>query len=157
MSVPQRINENLDKYDKTYKQLTHILQDTDYYMNDGYREFVNSMMGAIGGGRKITTKMDSAITNVVRNYIKWIKKPTETKETRLQKKEKIERIEYKITQVQRLLTECDYTGGYHVRSDEFLRSVAVGVRKYGGLTPKQMLALNKMNDRFTKKLESQKK
>ena len=62
MSVPKQVVANMDKYGKTYKQLVHILQDTDYYMNDTYREFVNSMMHAIGGGRKITPKMDSALS-----------------------------------------------------------------------------------------------
>ena len=148
--VPKRIDSNMNQYEKTYKQLVHILQDTDYYMNDGYREFVNSMMGAIGGGRKITPKMDSAITNVVRNYVKWRNK--DTKETRLEKTEKIKKIMGKIKVVHDTLFKCDYSTSYMVRSQEFLQSVSQGVKKYGGLTPRQTIALNKMHERFKKKL-----
>ncbi len=151
--VPKQIDSNMNQYEKTYKQLVHILQDTDYYMNDGYREFVNSMMGAIGGGRKITTKMDSAISNVIRNYVKWRSK--DTKETRLEKTQKIERIQAKIKIVHDTLFKCDYSTSYMVRSQEFLSSVNLGVVKYGGLTAKQGQALNQMHERFKKKLLSQ--
>jgi hypothetical protein len=153
VSVPQRINDNLDKYDKTYKQLNHILQDTDYYMNDTYKEFVTSMQTAIGGGRKITDKMDSAISNVIRNYVKW--RSTDTKETRLEKTQKIERIRAKIKIVHDILFKCDYSSSYMIRSQEFLHSVSQGVKKYGGLTTKQGQALNQMHERFKKKLLSQ--
>ena len=150
MSVPKQVVANMDKYGKTYKQLVHILQDTDYYMNDTYREFVNSMMHAIGGGRKITPKMDSAISNIVRNYVKWRGK--DTKETRLEKTEKINKIMGKIKIVHDTLFKCDYSTSYMVRSQEFLQSVSQGVRKYGGLTTKQTIALNKMHERFKKRI-----
>jgi hypothetical protein len=152
VSVPKRIESNMDEYGKTYKQLTHILQDPDYYMNDGYKEFVQSMQGAIGGGRKITPKMDSAISNVIRNYVKW--RSNDTKETRLEKTEKIKKIMSKIKIVHDTLFKCDYSTSYMVRSQEFLQSVSQGVSKYGGLTKKQTYALNQMHERFKKRIET---
>ena len=143
----------MDKYDKTYKQLTHILQDPDYYMNDTYKEFVTSMQTAIGGGRKITDKMHNGILNIVKNYITWRNK--DNTETRLEKTQKIERIQAKIKIVHDTLFKCDYSTSYMVRSQEFLSSVNLGVVKYGGLTAKQGKALNQMHERFKKKLLSQ--
>jgi len=150
-AIPKRIIDNMDKYDKTYKQLNHILQDPDYYMNDTYKEFVTSMQTAIGGGRKITDKMDSAISNVIRNYVKW--RSTDTKETRLEKTEKINKIMGKIKIVHDTLFKCDYSTSYMVRSQEFLHSVSQGVKKYGGLTKKQTHALNQMHERFKKRID----
>jgi len=153
VSVPKRIIDNMDKYDKTYKQLTHILQDPDYYMNDTYKEFVTSMQTAIGGGRKITDKMHNGILNIVKNYITWRNK--DNTETRLEKTQKIERIRAKIKIVHDILFKCDYSSSYMIRSQEFLHSVSQGVKKYGGLTTKQGQALNQMHERFKKKLLSQ--
>ena len=37
-----------DRIEKIKRQLGHIILDTDFYMNDGYKEFVLSMHNAIG-------------------------------------------------------------------------------------------------------------
>ncbi len=65
------IKENTEKYSKQIKQLNHIINDDDYYTNDGYFDFIKNMYNALVSGRKISVKMESAIQGIISKYAKW--------------------------------------------------------------------------------------
>tara|TARA_Y100000310_G_scaffold213641_1_gene214596 strand:- start:138 stop:464 length:327 start_codon:yes stop_codon:yes gene_type:complete len=63
------IKENTEKYSKQIKQLNHIINDDDYYTNDGYFDFIKNMYNALVSGRKISVKMESAIQGISVNML----------------------------------------------------------------------------------------
>ena len=139
------------RLDKTKRRLFHILNDTDFYMNDGYREFVTSMHDSIGN-RKVTPKMEIAMDKVVAGYKKWLR--DENKLTRHERDEFVGQATAKIYLIKQLLLASGYNDSYVVRSNEFLSSVEGFLKKTGKLSLKQKKALNQMYKRFKKKVES---
>ena len=77
-------------------------------------------------------------------------RPPEEKE---KKRLEIERLIPKINLVREVLHKANYHETYVWRSEEFLNSIEEQVRRWGNLSPKQKLALNKMYKRFLKKSE----
>jgi len=137
--VPHRIVDNMDKFKKQHQQLSYIISDGEYYMNEGYKEFVHSMTNAISGGRTITPKMESAIQKIIDGYVKWRTGSKDPKRV-----EKIQSIEEKITKLMFLVKEADGSDKWKDSSLSFLTSILQGVKRYGRVTPKQKEALNKM-------------
>lgn len=137
--------------EKVKRQLGHIISDTDFYMNDSYKEFVLSMHNAIGT-RKVTKKMEISMDKIVSGYKKWLK--DDKKLTRYERKEYIDSAVAKICLIRTLLSACGYAKSYAVRSEEFLNSVEKFVKNTGKLSVKQRKALNQMYRRFKKKAES---
>ncbi len=77
----EKIAENKSLYGRRIKQLKAITDDTNYIpkrgttgttLENSYHEFIFSMYGALISGRKITPKMESAITNIVKKYAGWL-------------------------------------------------------------------------------------
>ena len=67
------VNYNKENFGKRIKQLKHIIADDSYIpkgSTDSYHEFIFSMWQALVTGRKITPKMESAITKIVKSYAK---------------------------------------------------------------------------------------
>ena len=64
------IELNKKMFGRRIKQLDHILKDNTFLTDGSYREFVVSMYKALVTGRKITPKMESAITKIVHSYTK---------------------------------------------------------------------------------------
>ena len=90
------IELNKKKFGRRIEQLDHILMDSSFLTDGSYREFVVSMYKALVSGRRITPKMESAITKVVKTYAKHInpkhqKKKVEYIEKTLVKIDKIRR------------------------------------------------------------------
>ena len=139
-----------DRIEKIKRQLGHIILDTDFYMNDGYKEFVLSMHNAIGT-RKVTKKMEISMDKIVSGYKKWLN--DENKLTRYEKKEYVESPVAKIYLIRTLLASCGYTRNYVSRSEYFLNSVESFLKKSGKLSIKQRKALNQMYKRFQKKVQ----
>tara|TARA_R110002167_G_scaffold173603_1_gene372160 strand:+ start:1311 stop:1796 length:486 start_codon:yes stop_codon:yes gene_type:complete len=137
--------------EKTKRQLGHIISDTDFYMNDGYKEFVLSMHNAIGT-RKVTKKMEISMDKIVSGYKKWLN--DDKKLTRYEKKEYVNGAVAKIYLIRTLLGSCGYTPTYIARSEYFLNSVEGFLKKSAKLSIKQRKALNQMYNRFKKKVES---
>jgi hypothetical protein len=137
--------------EKTKRQLGHIILDTDFYMNDGYKEFVQSMHNAIGT-RKVSKKMEISMDKIVSGYKKWLN--VENKLTKYEREEYIDGAVAKIYLIKTLLNSAGYTRSYIVRSEEFLNSVEQFLKKSGKLSVKQRKALNQMYTRFKKKVES---
>jgi hypothetical protein len=157
----EKIAENKSLYGRRIKQLKAITDDTNYIpkrgttgttLENSYHEFIFSMYGALISGRKITPKMESAITNIVKKYAGWLIKETDPK-LRKRKLDYTENTISKLNMIKRKLAECNYTKGYTNEKLYFLDSIERQVYRRGSLSIKQRKSLNKMHDQFTKKLK----
>ena len=159
-AVEKRIDRNKKLYSKRIDQLVKIIENTDYILKNDpsntYHTFILDMYKALVDGRKITPKMEVAITNIVKKYAKWLKREKDPK-SRQKKYDFIEESVSKIHMVKRLLNRAGYTDIYIGRSEYFLDSVENQVVKKGRLSVKQRKALNSMYKRFDKKVKKSEK
>ena len=148
--MEKQIEENKSKYGKRIKQLSHMLED-ESFIPDGstnsYHEFILSMYKALITGRKITPKMELAITKIVKSYAK-----TLNPEYRKEKLDYTENTIAKLNMIKRRLDECNYTRNYTSEKLYFLNSIERQVYSRGRLSIKQRKVLNKMYTQFTKKI-----
>ena len=145
-----QIEENKKLFGRRIKQLRVIVEDESYIpkgSSNGYHDFVKSMYLALISGRKITPKMESSITKIVKSYSK-----TLNPEYRKQKLDYTENTIAKLNMIKRKLDECNYTTGYKNYQLDFLDSIEKQVHQRGSLSIKQRKALNKMYTQFTKKI-----
>ena len=153
--MEKQIEENKKLFGRRIKQLRVIVEDESYIpkgSSNGYHDFVWSMYDALVNGRKITPKMESSITKIVKSYSK-----TLNPEYRKKKLDYIENNVSKIHMIKRRLDECNYTTGYKNYKLDFLDSIEKQVYSRGSLSIRQRKALNKMYTQFTKKIEKNKK
>ena len=151
----KQVKENQKLFGRRIEQLKVIVEDESYIpkgSSNGYHDFVKSMYVALLSGRKITPKMESSITKIVKSYAK-----TLNPEYRKQKLDYTENTIAKLNMIKRRLDECNYTTGYKNYKLDFLDSIKKQVFSRGNLRIKQRKALNKMYTQFTKKIEKNKK
>ena len=144
------IELNKKMFGRRIKQLQVIIEDESFIPNgstNSYHEFIFSMYKALIQGRKITPKMESAITKIVKSYSK-----TLNPEYRKEKLDYTENTISKLNMIKRRLDECNYTRSYTSEKLYFLDSIERQVYSRGKLSIKQRKALNKMYTQFTKKL-----
>ena len=144
------IDKNKVLFGRRIEQLKVIVEDESYIpkgSTNGYHGFIRSMYVALLSGRKITPKMESSITKIVKSYSK-----TLNPEYRKKKLDYIENTIAKLNMIKRRLDECNYTRSYTSEKLYFLDSIERQVYSRGKLSSKQRKALNKMNTQFTKKL-----
>jgi len=144
----KQVKENQKLFGRRIEQLDHILKDNNFLVDGGYREFIVSMYKALVSGRRITPKMESAITKIVKSYSK-----TLNPEYRKEKLDYTENTISKLNMIKRRLDECNYTRSYTADKLYFLESIEKQVYSRGKLSVKQRKALNGMHTQFTKKLE----
>ena len=144
------IELNKKMFGRRIKQLQVIIEDESFIPNgstNSYHEFIFSMYKALIQGRKITPKMESSITKIVKSYSK-----TLNPEYRKDKLDYTENTIAKLNMIKRRLDECNYTRSYTSEKLYFLDSIERQVYSRGKLSIKQRKALNKMYTQFTKKL-----
>ena len=144
------IERNKKLFGRRIEQLKVIIEDESFIPNgstNSYHEFIFSMYRALIQGRKITPKMESAITKIVKSYSK-----TLNPEYRKQKLDYTENTIAKLNMIKRRLDECNYTRNYTSEKLYFLNSIERQVYSRGKLSPKQRKAQNKMYTQFTKKI-----
>ena len=142
------IDKNKELFGRRIEQLKVIVEDESYIpkgSSNGYHDFVKSMYGALISGRKITPKMESSITKIVKSYSKTLN-PEYRKKTIA-----------KLKMIKRRLDECNYTRSYTADKLYFLESIERQVYSRGSLSIKQRKALNKMYIQFEKKLKKSEK
>jgi hypothetical protein len=110
------------------------------------------MYKALTSDRKITPKMESAITKIVKSYAK-----TMNPEYRKERLDYTENTIAKLNMIKRRLDECNYTRSYTADKLWFLESIEKQVYSRGKLSSKQRKALNKMFLQFEKKLKKSEK
>ena len=125
-------------YNKEYKELKFLVETKKA------DDFTINMYVAFVAGRKITPKMLESIRKIIKRN-----SPEEKEKKRLE----IERLIPKVNLVREALHKANYHDAYVWRSEEFLDSIEKQIHKWGNLSPKQKLALNKMYKRFLKKSE----
>jgi len=148
----KQVKENQKLFGRRIEQLDHILKDNTFLVDGGYRNFISSMYKALVSGRRITPKMESSITKIVKSYAKHI--DPEHQKSRL---DYTENTIAKLNMIKRKLDECNYTRNYTNDKLYFLESIEKQVYRRGKLSIKQRKALNKMYIQFTKKLEKSEK
>ena len=151
MKTKTQIEENKSVYGRRIKQFQVIIEDEKYIpkgSTSGYHEFIFSMYKALISGRKITPKMESAITKIVKTYAK-----TLNPEYKKNKLDYTENTISKLSMIKRRLDECNYTTSYKVEKLWFLESIEKQVYTRGSLSVKQRQVLNKMHKQFTKRIE----
>ena len=145
------IERNKKLFGRRIRQLSHILAD-ESFIPDGstnsYHEFILSMYKALITGRKITPKMELAITKIVKSYAK-----TLNPENRKKKLDYTENTISKLNMIKRRLDQCNYTRSYTADKLWFLESIEKQVYSRGSLSIKQRKALNKMYLQFEKKMK----
>ena len=149
------IELNKKMFGRRIKQLQVIIEDESFIPNgstNSYHEFILSMYRALITGRKITPKMESSITKIVKSYAK-----TLNPEYRKNKLDYTENTIAKLNMIKRKLDECNYTRSYTSDKLYFLDSIERQVYSRGSLSIKQRKALNKMYIQFEKKLEKSEK
>ena len=149
------VNYNKENFGKRIKQLQHIIKDESYIpegSTNGYHEFIFSMYKALIHGRKITPKMESSITKIVKSYAK-----TLSPEYKKNKIDYVENTIAKLNMIKRRLDECNYTRSYTADKLWFLDSIEKQVYSRGSLSIKQRKALNKMYTQFIKRIEKSEK
>ena len=149
------IKENKSRYGRRIEQLGVIIADNSYIpkgSENTYHEFIFSMWQALVTGRRITPKMESAITKIVKSYAK-----TLSPEYRKEKLDYTENTIAKLNMIKRRLDECNYTRSYTSEKLYFLDSIERQVYSRGSLSIKQRKALNKMYLQFEKKLKKSEK
>ena len=137
-------------FGRRIKQLQVIIEDESFIPNgstNSYHEFILSMYKALVNGRKITPKMESAITKIVKSYAKNL-----NPEYRKERLDWTENTIAKLNMIKRRLDEYNYTRSYTSEKLYFLDSIERQVYSRGKLSIKQRKALNKMYTQFTKKL-----
>ena len=154
--MEKKIKRNEVLFSKRIKQLDHILKDSSFLTDGGYRNFIVSMYQALVSGRKITPKMESGITKIVKAYSKRLQENNDPK-LRKQKLDYTENTISKLNMIKRRLDECNYTRSYTSEKLYFLDSIERQVYSRGKLSIKQRKALNKMYLQFEKKLEKSEK
>ena len=145
------IDKNKELFGRRIEQLKVIVEDESYIpkgSSNGYHDFVKSMYGALISGRKITPKMESSITKIVKSYSK-----TLNPEYRKNKLDYTENTIAKLNMIKRKLDECNYTRSYTSDKLYFLDSIERQVYSRGSLSINQRKALNKMYIQFEKKLK----
>ena len=149
----KQIEENKKLFGRRIEQLKVIINDLNYLpTGNTYREFIIDMSSALVHGRKITPKMESSITKIVKTYAK-----TLNPEYRKNKLDYTENTVSKIHMIKRRLDECNYTTSYKVEKLWFLESVEKQVYSRGSLSIKQRKALNGMFKQFEKRIEKNEK
>ena len=146
--MSNNVERNKKRYGRRIQQLDHILKDNTYLTDGGYREFISSMYKALVSGRRITPKMESAITKVVKSYAKHINPEHQVKKIKY-----IETTLDKIQKLRSLLFECKFSPDYSYGKEMFLDSIENQVRQRAYLSKKQRVYLNKFHTQFTKRLE----
>ena len=151
-NITKNIEQNKKMFSRRIEQLDHILMDNTYLTDAGYRDFIGSMYQALVTGRKITPKMESAITKIVKSYAK-----TLNPEYRKERSDWTENTIAKLNMIKRRLDECHYTRSYTADKLWFLESIEKQVYSRGSLSVKQRKVLNKMYLQFEKKLKKSEK
>ena len=151
--MEKQIKENKKLFGRRIEQLKVIINDLNYLSTGNtYREFIIDMSSALVHGRKITPKMESAITKIVKVYANHLKKENDP-EYRKKKLSYIETTLNKLDALKGKLHTAEYSKYYEQSSEYFLNSISEHVKNRGSLTVKQRKALNKMYTKFEKRIE----
>ena len=111
-------------------------------------EFTSNMLVALVSGRKITTKMENAINNIIKRN---------SPEEQFKRDEWVQKVVPKMMMVKEMISETNWTSGYSRGAISFIDSVIKQAETRRTLSKKQMEAVNKLYHRVKKNIEKNKK
>ncbi len=110
-------------------------------------EFTSNMLVALVSGRKITTKMEQAIDNIIKRN---------SPEEQFKRDEWVEKVVPKMMMVKEMISETNWTSGYSGSAVSFIDSIIKQAKARKTLSKKQMEAVNKMYHKVKKNIEKNK-
>ena len=139
--------------EKRIKQFEVIVNDNNYLQADSsFRPFVEDMYKALSNPkRRITPKMNDAITKIVKRYAVHLKVQKDPKVREKQLKF-LSESRTKLELIKQMLWKCQYTEHYRWRTEDFLNSIDNQLNTKKFLSVNQRKALNQMYKRFDKRL-----
>ena len=111
-------------------------------------EFISNMLVALVSGRKITTKMENAINNIIKRN---------SPEEQFKRDEWVQKVVPKMMMVKEMISETNWTKAYSHGAWGFMDSVIKQAKSRKTLSKKQMEAVNKMYHKVKKNIEKNKK
>ena len=111
-------------------------------------EFISNMLVALVSGRKITTKMENAINNIIKRN---------SPEEQFKRDEWVQKVVPKMMMVKEMISETTWTRAYRHGAWGFMDSVIKQAETRRTLSKKQMEAVNKLYHRVKKNIEKNKK
>ena len=111
-------------------------------------EFTSNMLVALVSGRKITPKMENAISNIIKRN---------SPEEQFKRDEWVEKVIPKMMMVKEMISQTNWTEGYRGGSYHFINSIIKQAKSRKTLSKKQMEAVNNMYNRIKKNIEKNKK
>ena len=134
---------------KRKDQLSHMLSDDIYWINDkGFKSVIVDMHNHLKKGRVLTDKQNDVVVKAVKKYAKYFFLKNDSNY-----KEEIDVNRQKVSKIQHMLYQCNYTASYEMSADDFLKSIDGWLKNGNQLTLKQRKALNKMYKRFKKRVD----
>ena len=109
-------------------------------------EFTSDMLVALISGRKITTKMEGAINNIIKRN---------SPEEQFKRDEWVEKVVPKMVMVKEMISETNWTEGYRGSSYQFMNSIIKQAKSRKTLSKKQMEAVSNMYIRIKKNIDKQ--
>ena len=136
---------NKEKFRKEILGLRKLLSDTQYCsrLEGSYVGFLNDMHMALVGDRRITSKMIQSIQNANRHY-DFASNPKNV--------EKRRNIITKLSNLQGMVKECQYTSDYRADRELLIQSFKDQVKRKGTLTKKQFIYANNLYQQFKKRI-----
>ena len=110
-------------------------------------EFTSNMLVALVSGRKITPKMENAISNIIKRN---------SPEEQFKRDEWVEKVVPKMMMVKEMISETTWTKAYSHGAWGFMDSVIKQAKSRKTLSKKQMEAVNKLYHRVKKNIEKNK-
>ena len=111
-------------------------------------EFTSNMLVALVSGRKITPKMENAISNIIKRN---------SPEEQFKRDEWVDKVVPKLMMVMEMISETNWTKGYKGSSYHFVNSIMKQAKSRKTLSKKQMEAVSNLYLKVKKNIEKNKK
>ena len=109
-------------------------------------EFISNMLVALVSGRKITTKMENAINNIIKRN---------SPEEQFKRDEWVQKVVPKMMMVKEMISQTDWTETYRAGSYQFINSIIKQTKSRKSLSKKQMEAVSNLYVRVKKNIDKQ--
>ena len=109
-------------------------------------EFTSNMLVALVSGRKITTKMEDAINNIIKRN---------SPEEQFKRDEWVQKVVPKMMMVKEMISKTDWTETYRAGSYQFINSIIKQAESRKSLSKKQMEAVSNLYVRVKKNIDKQ--
>ena len=147
MYKPKNLNKWVEHNKKEYGVQIIALKEiiNNQVLDAGNSDtFTSDMLVALISGRKITSKMENAINNIIKRN---------SPEEQFKRNDWVEKVVPKMMMVQNMLTETTWTKSYRGEAHNFLNSIIKQAKSRKTLTKKQMEAVSKMYVRVKKNID----